>query len=108
MSALANRTFVKMNGIGNEIVVLDLRADPVPVSSGDARALSRPAAVPFDQLMVLYPPKEADTEAFVRIFNSDGSEAGACGNGMRCIAALAASSNGKTNLTFETTSGIIL
>jgi diaminopimelate epimerase len=108
MSALANRSFVKMNGIGNEIVVLDLRADPVPVSSGDARALSRPAAVPFDQLMVLYPPKHANTEAFVRILNSDGSEAGACGNGMRCIAALAARSNGKTNLTFETTSGIIL
>jgi len=108
MSALANRPFVKMNGLGNEIVVLDLRADPVPVKPAEARALARPAAVPFDQLMALYPPKHTDTEAFVRIYNSDGSEAGACGNGMRCIAALAAQASGKKTLTFETTTGLIL
>jgi diaminopimelate epimerase len=102
MSALQNRTFVKMNGLGNEIVVLDLRAAPVPVTAAEARALARPGAVPFDQLMALYPPKTAGTEAFVRIFNSDGSEAGACGNGMRCIAALVARATGKKTLSFET------
>jgi diaminopimelate epimerase len=108
MSALLNRPFVKMNGIGNEIVVLDLRTDPVPVTEADARAIARPGAVPFDQLLALYPPKTPGTEAFVKIFNSDGSEAGACGNGMRCIAALAAKQSGKDALAFETTAGLIL
>src|SRR5579885_631158 len=107
MSALANRHFVKMNGLGNEIVVLDLRAHPVAVSAEEAKALARPAALPFDQLMVLYPPKSANTRAFVRIYNSDGSEAGACGNGMRCVAALEAKENGAKEIAFETVSGII-
>lgn len=107
MSALANRHFVKMNGLGNEIVVLDLRAHPVAVSAEEAKALARPAALPFDQLMVLYPPKRANTEAFVRIYNSDGSEAGACGNGMRCVAALEAKESGAKTFAFETEAGII-
>lgn len=107
MSALANRPFVKMNGLGNEIVVLDLRADPVAIPAAEAQALARPAALPFDQLMALYPPKRAGTEAFVRIYNADGSEAGACGNGMRCVAALTAAANGMTTMTFETAAGLI-
>jgi diaminopimelate epimerase len=107
MSALQNRPFVKMNGLGNEIVVLDLRTAPVPVSAAEARAIARPGAVPFDQLMALYPPKTTGTEAFVRIFNSDGSEAGACGNGMRCIAALVSKATGKKTLAFETPAGVV-
>jgi len=106
MSALQNRPFVKMNGLGNEIVVLDLRADPGPITAAEARAIARPGAVPFDQLMALYPPRTAGTEAFVRIFNSDGSEAGACGNGMRCIAALVSKATGKKTLAFETLAGV--
>ena len=108
MSALENRPFVKMNGLGNEIVVLDLRAAPVPVGAAEARALARPGALPFDQLMALYPPKTAGTEAFVWIFNADGSEAGACGNGMRCIAALVAKATGKKALAFETSAGVVV
>jgi diaminopimelate epimerase len=107
MSALANRHFVKMNGLGNEIVILDLRANPVKVASEEAKTLARPEALPFDQLMVLYPPKRADTRAFVRIYNSDGSEAGACGNGMRCVAALEARESGESTLNFETPAGLI-
>src|ERR1043166_6302021 len=105
MSALANRPFVKMNGLGNEIVVLDLRPTPVEVAAADARASARPDAVPFDQLMALYPPKKPGTEAYVRIFNTDGSESGACGNGMRCIAALVSKATGKKSLSFETPAG---
>ena len=83
MSALANKSFAKMNGVGNEIVVVDLRASPVAIRAGEARAIA--AGISYDQLMVLYPPKLAGTEAFIRIYNNDGSEAGACGNGMRCV-----------------------
>lgn len=109
MSALAGHDFVKMNGLGNEIVVVDLRADPHLVTPAEARIAASPKAAPYDQLMALYPPRKPGTEAFVRIYNNDGSEAGACGNGMRCVASLAFAGNasGKTALTFETASGLI-
>ena len=71
MSALANHAFAKMNGIGNEIVVVDLRDAPGKVTSAEARAVA--AHVPYDQLMVLQPPRLDGTEAFIRIYNNDGS-----------------------------------
>src|SRR3978361_1082511 len=86
MSALANHAFAKMNGIGNDIVIVDLRDKPAAVSSEEARAVASPAGVHYDQLMVLQPPRLQGTEAFVRIYNNDGSEAAASGNGMRCVA----------------------
>jgi diaminopimelate epimerase len=106
MSALNNRPFVKMNGLGNEILVLDLRQDPVAVKPEEARALARKDVLPYDQIMALYPAKTPGTEAYVRIYNSDGSEAGACGNGMRCVAQLVANESGKDVLNFETKSGL--
>ena len=55
--------------------------------------------------MALYPP-DGSTDASIRIFNNDGSEAGACGNGMRCVAALVSAETGKAILEFETTAGL--
>ena len=107
MSALANQPFVKMNGIGNEIVVVDMRAQAQPITVEDARAVASPAGAPYDQLMALYPPRAAGTESFVRIFNNDGSESGACGNGMRCVASIVFEETGKDALTFETRAGLI-
>ncbi len=81
MSALDNHAFAKMNGIGNEIVVVDMRDSASPVTPDDARAVaSAHGGVPYDQLMVLQKPRLDGTEAFIRIYNNDGSEAGACGN----------------------------
>jgi len=111
--SLANHRFVKMNGIGNEIVVVDMRqqdskAGKSGISGDDARAAASPhGGVHYDQLMALYPPRTPGTDSFVRIYNNDGSEAGACGNGMRCIAWLVSQENGKDALTFETTSGLL-
>ena len=62
MSALANRPFVKMNGLGNEIVVVDMRNNPAAISADDARAAAQPAGAPYDQLMALYPPRMAGTD----------------------------------------------
>jgi diaminopimelate epimerase len=107
MSALLNRPFVKMNGIGNDIVILDLRDHPAPVTEADARAIAREEAIPFDQLMALYPPRVSGTDALVRIYNSDGSEAGACGNGMRCVADREAKKTGRRDFSFETRAGLI-
>src|SRR5690606_17137371 len=99
-----------MNGIGNEIVVVDLRADTpraAPIAAEEARAAASPAGAPYDQLMALYPPRTPGTDAFIRIYNSDGSEAGACGNGMRCVATIVSDANGKSKLAFETNAGIL-
>jgi len=107
MGALANHSFVKMNGIGNEIVVVDLRPGGGRIAPEEARAAAQPAGAPYDQLMALYPPRTPGTEAFIRIYNNDGSEAGACGNGMRCVADIVAKETGKAALTFETMSGLL-
>lgn len=107
MGALANQSFVKMNGIGNEIVIVDMRARGGQIEAEEARAAGCPDGVPYDQLMALYPPRTPGTDAFIRIYNNDGSEAGACGNGMRCAADLVAKESGKDALTFETTAGIL-
>jgi diaminopimelate epimerase len=82
---LAQRRFLKMNGLGNEIVILDLRGERGLVSEAQARAIAAGEGSFFDQLMVLHDPRRAGTDAFVRIYNTDGSEAGACGNGTRCV-----------------------
>jgi len=104
IGALANRDFVKMNGLGNEIVVVDLRRGAKPIEPAEARAAARQE--PYDQLMALYPPR-GDADAAVRIYNNDGSEAGACGNGMRCVAALIAAETGRAAVNFETAAGVV-
>ncbi len=104
MGALANRDFVKMNGLGNEIVIVDLRAAPAEIDAAEARAAA--SQEPYDQLMVLYPPR-TDVDALIRIYNNDGSEAGACGNGMRCLAALVGEQTGRSAFKFQTPAGVI-
>ena len=93
MGALANRDFVKMNGLGNEIVIVDLRRGASPIDAAEARAAARQE--PYDQLMAIYPAR-GDEDAAIRIYNNDGSEAGACGNGMRCVAALVSEETGRS------------
>jgi diaminopimelate epimerase len=107
MRALSGHAFVKMNGLGNEIVVVDMRGKPAPITPADARAVASPQGAPYDQMMVLYPPRTPGTDAYVRIYNSDGSEAGACGNGTRCIAEIMFRETGKDALVFETAAGLL-
>ena len=106
MSALANHAFGKMNGIGNEIVVVDLR-DCCGQGDGGRGARGGRRSVPYDQLMVLQPPRLAGTEAFIRIYNNDGSEAGACGNGMRCVVRKLFERAARPPATFETRAGLL-
>src|SRR5205085_2669447 len=82
----------------------DMRQKAAPISPSEIRDAARTVA--FDQLMALYPPRTAGTESFVRIFNNDGSESGACGNGMRCVAALVSVATDKDTVRLETSAGI--
>lgn len=107
MSVLAGHPFVKMNGLGNEIVVVDMRPGMEPISAAEARAVAASPRTAYDQLMALYPPRGEGADGFVRIFNNDGSEAGACGNGMRCLASRFFEETGREKAIFETRSGLL-
>ena len=77
--------FWKMNGLGNEILVVDMRASAQSLTVSDVERIASLPLLHFDQLMVLLEPVAAGVDAGVRIYNKDGSQAGACGNGMRII-----------------------
>lgn len=105
MSPLAERPFLKMNGLGNEIVVLDLRGSDLVVTAQEARAVGADPRLLFDQMMVIHDPRTPGTDAYVRILNIDGTEAGACGNGTRCVAWAMTRGGDRTRLTVETRRG---
>jgi diaminopimelate epimerase len=104
---LAQLPVLKMNGLGNEILVLDLRANNHVVTAAEARAIGRAPGLHFDQLMVLHPPRTTGTAAFVIIHNIDGSEAGACGNGTRCVAWYLLRESGLAQCAVETRAGVL-
>ncbi|SMH27401.1 diaminopimelate epimerase [Mesorhizobium australicum] len=99
--------FAKMNGLGNEIIVADMRGTSARVSPAAAVALNADPATKFDQIMAIHDPKTAGTDYYVEILNSDGSRAQACGNGMRCVVQALASETGQKLFTFETVAGIL-
>ncbi len=106
MSASATIPFRKMNGLGNDFVVLDARQKSIGIAPEDARRISDRAKGPgCDQVIVLEPSKTADL--FMRIFNADGSEVEACGNAARCIALLVAEESGRSDVTVETRAGLL-
>lgn len=86
MSALLGHTTRVMNGAGNRITVLDLTDNDHIVSADEARAIASNPDTSFDQLMVLHAPRLEGTSSLIRIYNTDGSLAEACGNGTRCVA----------------------
>jgi diaminopimelate epimerase len=102
MNSLGNRPVSKLNGLGNAIVVLDLRGTDVTVSAAEARAIARGDGLAFDQLMVLHAPRTDGTDAFVTIYNRDGSQAGTCGNGARCVAFILMRNAKREKIVLET------
>jgi diaminopimelate epimerase len=103
---LIDRPFRKMNGIGNDFVVLDGRTLPVWINRPAARAIANRATGPgFDQLIVLENTPNADV--FMRILNADGSESGACGNATRCVARLLMDETGRDAVIIETIAGLL-
>jgi diaminopimelate epimerase len=83
---LAGHESHRMNGAGNAILVLDMRGARGRPTAADARAIHRAPGLSYDQMMVIGDPKTAETAADVLIYNNDGTLAGACGNGTRCVA----------------------
>ena len=96
-----------MNGLGNEIIVADMRGRADRVLPAAAVALAADPATHFDQIMAIHDPKTPGTQNYIEIINSDGSMAQACGNGMRCVVQALAAETGRRIFTFETVAGIL-
>jgi diaminopimelate epimerase len=98
------RPFLKMNGLGNDFVVVETRSQPFEPAAADVRAIAdRTTGVGCDQLISVEPVEGAD--AFVRFWNADGEEISACGNGTRCVGWLLMQSSGKDEVAIETKAG---
>ncbi|MDD5586354.1 MAG: diaminopimelate epimerase [Alphaproteobacteria bacterium] len=103
-----NRSFFKMHGLGNDFVVMDSRADNfVPDEPLRRKIADRHRGVGCDQLIVLLPKHDPDADLFMRIYNPDGSEAGACGNATRCVGHLLFQETGHSKAIIQTISGLL-
>ncbi len=99
--------FKKMNGLGNDFVVLDARTRPLPLTPATViRIADRARGIGCDQVIVL---EKADTPAdiFMRIFNQDGGEVAACGNATRCVARQLLAESGRNKVVIETKAGLL-
>ncbi|NYJ12368.1 diaminopimelate epimerase [Rhizobium leguminosarum] len=99
--------FARMNGLGNKILVVDMRGRLDKVTPAAAVALNADPQTEFDQIMAIHDPKADGTDAFIDILNSDGSKAQACGNGTRCVVQALAAETGRKAFTFQTVAGIL-
>lgn len=103
-TVLAGRPYLKMNGLGNKFIILDLRDDPVTLDEAAIRKASDPKTGPgCDQFITLEKRKGHDG-VFMGVYNADGSEVGACGNAARCVAWLLMEETGAGEIDFATLS----
>jgi len=104
---MSGTPFLKMNGLGNEIIVADMRGRKDRVSPAAAIAINADPATKFDQIMAIHDARTPGTINYIEILNSDGSLAEACGNGMRCVVQALAEETGQKSFVFETIAGIL-
>ena len=100
--------FIKMHGLGNDFVILDRRDGKGTLSQASVRAITdRRSGIGCDQLIIMEPANAAEADVFMRIYNPDGSEAGACGNATRCVAELMMNEKKSDHVIIETISGLL-
>ena len=105
-AAMDELDFWKMQGLGNDFVILDRRSGKLSLLPAQIRRIAdRREGVGCDQLLCLEPSSRADV--FMRVHNADGSEVGACGNGTRAVARLIMEERGGNRAAVETTAGVL-
>jgi len=99
--------FTKMNGLGNDIMVVEWpKGRPPPTPELVRHWGDRRRGVGFDQLMLIEPEPPASGDVSYRVFNADGGEVQQCGNGVRCVASLLAPRFG-SELTLVSPAGAV-
>jgi diaminopimelate epimerase len=97
--------FRKMQGAGNDFIIVDAREHPLPLSPRRIAALAdRRTGIGCDQFITLEQPGQG-ADVFMRIHNPDGTEAGSCGNATRCVACLLHDESGKDHYVIQTIAG---
>lgn len=99
--------FSKMNGLGNKIIVADMRESTHALTPRAILTLASDSQTYFDQIMAIHPPLQNEADFRLEIWNADGSTANACGNGTRCIIAWLTDNNLGEIFRLETPTGII-
>ncbi len=99
------RPYIRMNGAGNAFIVVQAFDQPFHPTADQVRALADPAAGlgGFDQLIGVEPSERAD--AFMRVWNADGSMVETCGNALRCVGWLMLEATDKQEVVIDTLSG---
>jgi len=101
---MSGHPFVKMNGCGNDFVVVDALSRPFVPTSDEARAIAdRTAGQGCDQLISIEPSDRAD--AFMRVWNADGGPVETCGNALRCVGWMLMEAGGRDRVTIDTLGG---
>jgi len=104
MAIPMSRPFLKMNGLGNDFVVVEARSAPFAPTVEEVRAIcDRERGIGCDQLIAIESSDRAD--AFMRIWNADGHEVEHCGNAARCVGWLVLQASGRDAATLEVLSG---
>ncbi len=100
--------FLKMHGLGNDFVILDNQRGDLTLEPAKIREIcDRRRGVGCDQLIVLENPNNDTADLFMRIYNPDGSESGACGNATRCVAYDFFLKTGESKIVIETVAGLL-
>lgn len=108
MTTATAPSFVKMHGLGNDFVILDARASALALTPAAVRAIAdRRRGIGCDQLIVIEAARGSTSDAWMTIYNPDGSESGACGNATRCVAWLLMGQNGSDRVVIETRAGLL-
>jgi len=95
----------RMDGLGNNFIIIDRRLDNFELDKIKITNLSNKKAIPFDQLITI--EKNDGKEYPIRIFNSDGIEVSACGNGVRCIAYLISQEKKEKRIKIKTNERVL-
>ncbi len=99
--------FYRMNGAGNRILVVDMRARADKLARDAVLVLAADKAAGFDQIMELSDAAKADNDLALGVINADGSPAAICGNGTRCVVSVIAGENGHDRFRFEAVDGVL-
>lgn len=104
-------SFTKMQGLGNDFVVIDATSRPIDLSMEQIRFLAnRRFGVGCDQVLLVEPPRQSNVDFTYRIFNADGGEVEQCGNGARCFARYVRDHGltRKADISVATSAGVII
>ena len=92
----------KMDGLGNDFLIIDRNENPISINSEKIIELGKRDNIGFDQMIFVEEDGVISNHASIKIFNSDGDEVDACGNGSRCVAKIICDKKKKEDAVIET------